>query len=466
MKKCLLVRIPRSVADIDRETQVQWSIFLNNGEPAGDVHVSPVHQLYSQWCELYSPETVVGNDPVLPDHVVLLLPATWTINRDVVINSGQKKHIRTALPFLIEEDVAGDIESLHLCHTLPRKGDVASLTAIAHEKIKHLLTLFETENLYPDTIYAESRLVEAVPQTGVIVLDDAGVTLASPGHAPTPVGYEAIPYVLQQRAEQLDTASEPVVDEGLEDRRIASIQLVTPEGLSEQAEIQRQTLVDWLTDQGWLFKEAAYSGSTFDFYTEHYFKAKKAHATGLINLRQGAYQCPKRASRRIKQWRPLIIVFFAGLVINLGLIVGKGLYFGGEAGSLWHDNADHYLKLYPNDRQVKDAKARDRISFDIQSWLENRLKNSGKQLSSADKAFLPLLQTVSSVALAQGKNTVEPKSMDFNSESGHLLVEFQAPNLEVVNKMLADLKASGLQTQLDTANQEKAGVMARVTVTR
>ncbi len=334
------------------------------------------------------------------------------------------------------------------------------------KKIKHLLTLFEAENLYPDTIYAESRLLEAVPQTGVIMLDDTGVTIAAPGHAPTPVGYDAIPFVLQQRAEQLDTTEDQVVDESLEDQRIASIQLATPEGLSEQAEMQRQTLIDWLTDQGWLFKEIAYAGSTFDFYAEHYFKAKKAHSTGLINLRQGTYQCPKRASRRIKQWRPLVIVFFAGLVINLGLIVGKGLYFGGEAGSLWHDNADHYLKLYPNDRQVKDAQARDRISFDIQSWLENRLKNSGKQLSSADKAFLPLLQTVSSVALAQGQNKVEPKSMDFNSESGHLLVEFQAPNLEVVNKMLADLKENGLQTQLDTANQEKAGVMARVTVTR
>ncbi len=134
MKKCLLVRIPLFVADVDRDTQVQWSIFLNNGEPAGDVHVSPVYQLYSQWRENYCAETIVENDPVLPDPVVLLLPATWTINRDVVINSGQKKHIRTALPFLIEEDVAGDIESLHLCHTLSQKGNVASLTAIAHEK--------------------------------------------------------------------------------------------------------------------------------------------------------------------------------------------------------------------------------------------------------------------------------------------------------------------------------------------
>lgn len=467
MKKCLLVRIPLSVAEINRDTLLQWGIFINSGQPVGEMHVSPVRQLYSLWNEQYNSKVISADDTAFPDHVVLLLPARWTLNRDLTVNSGQKKHIRSALPFLIEEEVASDIESLHICHVLPQKDNEVSITAIAHEKIKKLLALFEEEHISPDDFYSESRVIETVPQTAVIMLDEQDVTVAMPGHAPIPLAYDAVPFVLTQRSEQLNTEDTPLmVDEDNEDQRIASVKLLVPEGLSEKAEMQREALVQWLTDKGWLFKEEHYGGNAFDFYADHFFKVKKTPSTPLINLRQGEYQCPRRASRRIKQWLPLIIIFFAGVVINLGLFVGKGLYFSGEASSLWHDNADYYLKLYPNDKQVKDAKSRDRISFDIQRWLEQRLKNSGKQLSSADHAFLPLLKTFSSVALAQGAKTVEPKRMDFTTDTGRLLVEFQAPNLDVVNKMLAALKEQGLQTQLDTANQEKVGVTARVTVTR
>ncbi len=466
MKKCLLVRVPSSVSEMDRDTLVQWGIFINNEEPAGEMQVSPVHQLYSLWYEQYNSKITSADNTTFPDRVILLLPARWTLNRDLTINSGQKKHIHTALPFLIEEEVASNIESLHICYVLAQKGNKVSITAIAHEKIKKLLALFEAEHISPDDFYSESRIIETVPQTAVIMLDESGVTLAMPGHAPIPLAYDAVPFVLTQRAEQLNTEDAQTVDEDNEGQRIASIQLIVPEGLSEKAEMQREALVDWLTDKGWLFKEEHYAGSEFDFYATHFFKVETIPSTPLINLRQKQYQCPKRANRLIKQWRSLIIIFFSGIIINLGLLVGKGLYFGGEANSLWHSNADYYLKLYPNDRQVKEAKAKDRISFDIQNWLENRLKNSGKRLTNKDNTFLPLLQRFSSVALAQGINTVESKSMDFNTDSGHLLVEFQAPNLDVVNKMLAALKEQGLKTQLDTASQEKVGVTARVTVTK
>ncbi len=59
-----------------------------------------------------------------------------------------------------------------------------------------------------------------------------------------------------------------------------------------------------------------------------------------------------------------------------------------------------------------------------------------------------------------------PQAMDFNDSSGHLVFEFQAANLEVVNKFMDELRAGGLQTRLDSANQDKGGVIARMTVAR
>ena len=86
---------------------------------------------------------------------------------------------------------------------------------------------------------------------------------------------------------------------------------------------------------------------------------------------------------------------------------------------------------------------------------------------SAGELFLPLLMTVSSVTADQGDEAaILPYGMEFNSVSGHLVFEFQASSLEAVNKLMAALKSEGLQTRLDTANQDKESVLAKMTVAR
>ncbi|MDP0563041.1 MAG: type II secretion system protein GspL [Candidatus Endonucleobacter sp. (ex Gigantidas childressi)] len=466
MKDILLVRILPDTASLNLECKIQWGIFSEACELSGKVHLSELGQLKNEWCalkkEVDTDTTVIANEKTDPDKIILLLPGDFTVNRQLVLTKGQKKHIETTLPYLIEEDLAVDVESIHFANVLHRKKDTASLVAISHESIQAILTIFEEVGFSPDRIYSECQLVSSVPGTISLLLDSSTVMMASPGHATQALEYETTPFALIQRTAILE--EEKNTEGGVE--QISQVILLSPkEPLTSSVE-KNNVLKSELSSQGWFVQEETLEkDSVFEFLAEAYFQLSRIDQ--LADLRHGPYKSLRRTSRMMKRWRPLAIVTACWLVIGLSVIIGQGIYFNNEATQLWDQNAALYLKGFPQDRQVRDAKARNQRSFNIQKWLEKRLSSSKETEKAGGKPLLPLLQGVSAVVASQSKEAkIVPQGIEFSNDSGNLIFEFQAGSLEVVNKLMADLKEKGLQTRLDTANQGKVGIIARMTITR
>ncbi|MDP0588571.1 MAG: type II secretion system protein GspL [Candidatus Endonucleobacter bathymodioli] len=462
MKDILLVRILPDTASLDLGCKVQWGIFSEAGELSGEVRVSELGQLKNEWCML---KEGVGIDTKInadkkndTDKIILLLPGNLTVNRQLVLTKGQKKHIVTALPYLIEEDLAVDVENVHFASVLHRKEDTVSLIAISHESIQTILAIFDEACLPPDQIYSECQLVNSVPETISLVLDSSTVMMARPGYATQALEYETVPFALNQRTATLE-------DTTVEIEQISQVVLLSPNAPLSSSVEQNEALKDELRSQGWFFQEETLGkDSVFEFLAEAYFKLSRVYL--LADLRHGPYQSLRKTSLMVKRWRPIAIVAACWLVIGLSVIIGQGIYFDKQADQLWNQNAALYLKGFPQDRQVIDAKARNQRSFNIQKWLERRL-NSNKETKTADKPLLPLLQGVSAIVASQGKEAaIVPQGIEFSNDSGNLIFEFQAASLEAINKLMADLKEEGLQTRLDTANQGKVGAIARMTITR
>ena len=201
----------------------------------------------------------------------------------------------------------------------------------------------------------------------------------------------------------------------------------------------------------------------FEDFSGHYFSARKAGT--LIDLRQGAYQCPRKAGRQIKRWKPVVAIAACWFVLELGLAASQAILYQQKTDELWQETMTDYLTIFPNDQQAKNARANQQTAFNVQRVLENRLRSAGRKQTG--EPFLPLLQKVSTVSDSLGKDAgFEPQSMDFNDSSGQLVLEFQAGSLEAVDQLLEALKNAGLTTKLDSANQGKTGVLARMTIGR
>lgn len=460
MKNILMVRMLPANATLGLDVNVHWGIFSKAGKLSGAVQVSELGQVKSEWCKLQGISDTASEEEKIPDAVILLLPGSLVISRQLELNEGQRKHMGAVLPYLVEEELAVDIDSIHIASLSHRKSNRVSLVAISHENIQDILSVVAEAGLSPDHIYSDCQLLQAPPETIALIVDDSVVIMASPGHATQSLDYEAVPFACSQRLEALET-NEGGVIEG----QITQVALLSADGSLLVSEEKYQRLKDWFSSEGWLFQENTLTGTVFEFLAEAYFQLNRSRQ--LIDLRRGPYQCPRKASLRMKRWRPLVISGACCLVLALALMLGQGVYFSEEADVLWTDNAEIYLKIFPQDRQVRDAKDRMQRSFNIQAWLEKRLRNSAKQLTSGGKPFLPLLKQVSSITEAQAKEAgILSLVMEFSTEPGNLIVEFKADNLDAVNKLLADLKSEGLQARLDTANQEKVGVIARMTVAR
>lgn len=463
MKNILLIRVPPNImGEIHSETAVQWGEFVSSGEMKGDISVSSISRIKEEWlsrrADLEDPEEQ------LPDEVILFVSGGLAVHKKLEINASQKKHLNTALPFMVEEELAQDIDSIHLASLTDRKTDSVQISAIAHQDMQQLLSLFEESQLLLDRIMVEGQFLESEKGFTTLLLDDQSVTVVSPDFAATSLDYDALSYVLTNQADQpVEDSMVDVLLDGTDISHQSQIQMMFSEGSFAPASEKVENIRSWLDEQGWLVNEQVLEDTVFEYFACRYFKARRSGE--LIDLRQGAYQCPRKAGRQIRRWRPIVVVAACWFLLELGLSAGQALVYQRQADELWVQTMAEYLQIFPNDQQARNAQAQQQTSFSVQRVLENRLRTAGRKQTG--EPFLPLLQKVSMVSENLDKEAkVEPQSMDFNDSSGQLVLEFQAGSLESVDQFLAALNNAGLSTKLDSANQVKTGVLARMTIGR
>ncbi|MDX1303983.1 type II secretion system protein GspL [Photobacterium sp.] len=88
--------------------------------------------------------------------VIALVPASELLLTQVAIPAGSGRQLAAVLPYLLEEELAQDVDSLHV-HLIKRQGDIANVAIIEHSKIEHWLNEFvkadiEVKKLVPDCL--------------------------------------------------------------------------------------------------------------------------------------------------------------------------------------------------------------------------------------------------------------------------------------------------------------------------
>lgn len=462
MKKVLLIRIPPTTSFVDANTVVQWGKYTADGALLGDVHLTSVEQLKEAWL---SDEPEGTEEDLLPDEIILLVGGSLCFYKRVPVNPGQKKHFVTALPYLIEEHLAQDIETMHIVSGFPDKELQVSVAAIPHSVLQAILSLFDEHQLPLTSIVAEMQLL--VPESGHIslLLDSESVMMASPGGDTVFLSYEAIPFVFSEYSQQelpdtlVDSLEETVSDS--RDKRPSQVRLLFSDNSLAVSASRVEEVSGMLSERGWLVDKQPLREAVFEFLAEQVFLFWGS--SQLIDFRQGAYECPRRARQFFRRWWPLAAAVGCWLVLELGLSVMEGIVYQQQSESLWNDSIKSYLSVFPNDRQAQQAQARQQTSFNVKQVMENRFRVMDTQ--TAETPFLSMLQALSKISEEMGKGAgLEPRSLDFNNASGQLVYEFEVGELEVVNRFLERLNSTGFQSKLDNANQGKSSVVARVTI--
>ncbi|MGR5144082.1 type II secretion system protein GspL [Photobacterium sp. DNB23_23_1] len=88
--------------------------------------------------------------------VYALVPAGDVLLTQIAIPAGSSRQLSAVLPFLLEEELAQDVDSLHV-HLLQKKGDMAQVAVVEHQKVALWLAALEdagieTKALLPDCL--------------------------------------------------------------------------------------------------------------------------------------------------------------------------------------------------------------------------------------------------------------------------------------------------------------------------
>ncbi|WP_245907227.1 type II secretion system protein GspL [Photobacterium sanctipauli] len=88
--------------------------------------------------------------------VYVLVPTSDVLLTEVAIPAGSSRQLATVLPFLLEEELAQDVDDLHV-HLLQKSGEVAQVAVVEHRKVEFWLSAlldsgFEVKKMLPDSL--------------------------------------------------------------------------------------------------------------------------------------------------------------------------------------------------------------------------------------------------------------------------------------------------------------------------
>tara|TARA_R110002072_G_scaffold97528_3_gene214476 strand:+ start:9061 stop:10368 length:1308 start_codon:yes stop_codon:yes gene_type:complete len=377
------------------------------------------------------------------DHVDLigLLPSYAALCTEVNVPGNQARYIQQALPFAVEDQIAQDIEQMHLVLAEKLKSGSYRVLCVDNSIFAGLFDELNNEELVSSlkAIHLDSDLIDASSSAIKIVLSSASAYISGNHQSisiqnQNLISYlDAVFFLPNDEAEQDDINIEIVLDKSA----LANSKMLI-------AEIEQYPHVNINVTES--------SVTAFEYICSEFFKLKKTPA----NLCQGAYQLSSKNKGAWTRWRSVAIIAGIGFLLQLGVFVGQGFYTYQQAENISKQALTEYKKSVPTSRNISVAK------------LPRIIKGQLNQLNSAgvDKLdFLDLLGEAGYQFNAnQNKTSLVFYSINYSEQRGELLIELHAKSFDQLESLKKAIVDAGLTAKISSAVQEKDYFKGRISV--
>lgn len=339
----------------------------------------------------------------------------------LTVTAAEKKHLAKSLPFMLEEQVAADVDELHFAYTALDAQTIA-VAVCARQKMA----------------YWQERLAEF-----------PGITQWLPESLLLPYRDNEWCVVLDRGVEDETAVVRTGVAQGFTSERVmlepllmAALQSAEPPaavvvyGSDQQADTSLipeslQAVVQWR--QGNLFSAMLLSDAV--------------HPD--LNLLQGGFAPRLPFERWWKYWRAAAALFAVAFGLQLG--------------------AD-YLELRELDKNNLALRQAVETSY-RQAFPKGAVVDAEKQLSrqldalrgtSESGGFVSLMEQVGSVVAAMPGTSIA--TINYNDKSAEMRMNLVAANFEAVEELRTKINAVGLEAVMESSNAQDKGVRARLRI--
>lgn len=353
----------------------------------------------------------------------LILPAQWLLYEQIQLPAKSQRQAMQALPFMVEEQLACDLDNVHIAVGRRQTSGAWPVLVIKTELLERIVALFQQHGAVLTGLYSDAQLADAGGNQLQLQLQYEQVLIAGCGVASAMSLAEA-PILL------------PLLVESMTPAKV----LICGEAHSEQAQL---LAAQWQT-------EFEAQGASVERLTD----SKLSVGLHSINVLQGAYAA--KVAKPGRAWAiSLCAVLVAAWLAQWLWQVGSALHWE-RRGSQYMALAEQlYRDLFPQASSAADPKRR------VESFLLGQ-----QEVISGAMSFGSLFGQAMTVYQALPEHEqMSVNQLRFDAKRGILEFEMAAKNISQLDNFKQALTKAGLQSRMGSASDTDQGIIGRIQIT-
>lgn len=347
-----------------------------------------------------------------PGNVIVTVPADHVLSLTCEVPGRSIGQVRRALPFVVEEFVTTDIESMHLASGELRRGGPIRVNLIERGLLEDWLTCLAALDLRPGYLFSEAELLPVDERQASVLLEDDRVLVRTVDQAAA-VDRENLNLAIGA----LDVDRVVVVFGTLTD--------------IELGQLAQDVEVETVQTPG--------ASTVLEYVAVHWRTAD------AVNLLQGEYRARQPADPGWRRWQTVAALAAAWVAVALISMTAQALYADHRADELEARTMALYREIFPEERRVNNPRRQ------LQAKLGER----------ADDGSAGLLDLLGPLA-ANVRSGARISSLSYDENRGQLAVDLFTDSYDALEGVKDGISDAGLAVEIINAEQQDDGVRARV----
>lgn len=347
-----------------------------------------------------------------PGNIVVTVPAEHVLSLSVEVPGRSVGQIRRALPFVVEEYVTTDIETMHLAAGELRRGAPSRVNLLETSLLDGWLACLAELGIRPGYLFSEAELLPVADRQATLLLDGDRVLVRTP-----------------DQAAAVDRDNLVLAVDALDvDRVLVVFGTLTD---IEQSQLAQERELETVQTPG--------ADTVLEYIAAHWRTAD------AVNLLQGAYRPRQPSNPTWQRWRAVAALAGVWIVVALLTRTAEAVYADRQADRLEAQAEALYRDIFPNERRVINPRRQ------LQAKLGERTDDGGGDL----------LGLLGPLAATMGPGT-RINSFSFDQDRGEISVDVFIEAYDTLDRIKEGLSQSGVPLEVITAEQQRDGVRARV----
>ena len=349
---------------------------------------------------------------------VFVVPGEKILMTTASVPSKQKRKIAQAIPFVVEEQLAAEIEeSFFAIGERNKKGEV-KVSIISEQLLESLLADLDELDLRPKKMISETSLAKSKDYAVALIEEDkahlmrpdgCGITLRKDNVAAAiSMSAPSSSLELIGSSSSLKSLAIPIAEVRANDVNVSEHE-VEFMGFSQLCS---------------------------------YFDGSET------NMLQGKYKVEEPMPEISKEWRQVLIVLGVGVILHLGLVLGQGWYLAKEKDVNRDLARELYEDIFSGEKNVRDIRRRWNLKL-------------GRKDNDTGNDFLGLF---SRAAVGIETSGLMLQNINYNESRGDLIFQVFASSSESLVQYSEKLKMDGLSVEIGAISQDADFVRGSVRI--